>query len=122
MNGIGRSWTSLPGLAAPDLSVELEGWCDVGCPAELVLSVRIVNVGVGAGPFDLVVQRVSDGATLGSQTLPAFDPGTRGDVITFSLEAAWLTSDVALIVDAGDAVLECDEANNNLLITPPLCP
>jgi hypothetical protein len=114
--------TSLPGLAAPDLRLELDSFCDLGCPDQLELRVRPIDGGVGAGPFDVLVERVADGVVLGLQSMPGLGPGTIGDAITFALDPAEAHGALIVTIDPGDSVAECEEGNNELLLTPPACP
>ena len=113
--------TTLPGLAAPDLSLELDGFCDGYCPDELLLRVRPVNDGVSAGPFDVLVERVSDGVVLGLQTMPGLGSGSIAASLEFELDPALATEQLIVTIDPAAVVEECDEVNNELVLTPPPC-
>lgn len=114
--------TTLPGLAAPNLRVELDSWCEDDCPDAVELRVRPLNDGVSAGPFEVRVERVSDGAVLATEALPGLGAGLVGDSLVFTLDPADLTSDLLVTLDPADTIDECDESDNTLLLSPPLCP
>ena len=108
--------TTLPGVAAPDLSLELDSWCDLGLPDELLLRVRPVNDGVAAGPFDVLVEREIDGVVLGLQSMPGLGSGSIGASLEFALDPALVTSTLIVTIDPAVVVEECDETNNELIL------
>jgi hypothetical protein len=112
--------TTLPGVAVPNLSLELDSWCEDGCPDQSILRVRPVNDGASAGPFDVLVERVSDGVVLGLETLPGLGGGTIGDALEFAFDAP--SEPIIVTIDPAVAVEECDELDNELVLTPPSCP
>jgi hypothetical protein len=115
--------TTTPGLAAPDLAIELHAVCYVDCPEVISLQVRPVNHGVQAGSFEITLSRSDDGTVLDSASLLTLAGGTVGEPMELSFDAL-LDGDVPLVmtIDAGNAVQECDEANNTLSILAPGCP
>ncbi len=113
--------TTVPGVAAPDLQVELDFVCDLDCPNSLSVWVRVLNEGTTATSFDLTLARVSDGGIL--QTLPVIGAGEAsfGESLEFVLDPALVDGDLVFTIDSADSVLECREGNNQLVVSPS-CP
>ena len=109
--------TSAPGVAAPDLSLELHATC----PAACVVRVRPLNTGTTSGPFD--VQLLADGVPVATATSPGVAGGRRGAAIDLAVDPGLSLAGATLMVliDAADAVDECDETNNTAPVAALEC-
>ena len=117
------------GQYAPD-AVPLGDVCMDDCPMGLIrLGVAIGNQGTAMlrNDLSLSVYRATEPEwTLISVTsvTPPIAPGEASSVLTVDVDATGVEDLVIVVDDAGgvDAVRECDETNNVLVITEAVCP
>ena len=113
--------TTVPGVPAPDLQVELDFVCDLACPASLSVWVQVANEGATATGFDVQVARVSDGLVLDSFAVLGAVEASLGGSRELVLDPSLLDGEVVVTVDPLGAVTECREGNNQLVLLPA-CP
>ncbi len=125
-----RAWIA-PGAAAEgaDAVLDLAGTCVDACDdGVLYVVVRVGNAGAGRLPYDLPVTAYAwqggvpvEVATLRTQESVPSGHTTTG--LVFALDPADLVDGVLeLRVDEVDAIAECREDNNVLVVTEGLCP
>jgi hypothetical protein len=113
---------TVPGVAAPDLQVELHAACMQQCPESIILRIRPLNSGIGAGATQLSLAREGDTEPFLVEELGAIPEGTRGAAVDITLDPADLTVPVTVSIDPAGAIAECDEDNNSIVIEPLTCP
>jgi len=113
---------TVPGVAAPDLQVELHDTCYEGCPDTIRIRIRPLNAGIGAGATQLALTGEGEVAPFRIEELGALPEGTRGAAIDVEVEAADLSAPVTIAIDPADVVQECDEENNTIVVGPITCP
>ena len=113
---------TVPGVAAPDLQLELHAACYAQCPDSILLRLRPLNSGIGAGATQLSLTGEGEVAPFGIEELGAMPEGTRGASIDIEVDPAELTVPVTVMIDPADVIQECDEANNQIVVGPLSCP
>jgi len=121
LNGVGYregEATSVPGVAAPDLELELH----VACPEQCVFRVRPLNNGINSGPFH--VELLADGVPVDVVAHAGLQGGTRGEPIDLVIDGdvAAAAGSLSARIDVDDEVEECTETNNELALPAILCP
>lgn len=117
-----------PGLAAPDLSLELHALCTELCPDLITARLRPLNVGVSASAYTVSILEEPGGTELASVAITAGQPASSlGGVLELDLDASLAGQTVHAVIDSidlanGGEVDECREGNNTLELTLPLCP
>ncbi len=120
--------TVAPGLAVPDLSLQLHALCTEQCPERITARLRPLNVGVSAGGYTVSIVSELGGPELASVSVAGGQPAsTLGGVLEFDLDASYAGQTVHAVIDSvnvadGGQVEECREGNNTLELTLPTCP
>ncbi len=112
-------WNALPSTASADLPLvdlavdQIDVCADEGSSDALV-TVYVGNHGGGGtdGPVDVVLRSSADGSELDRLEVTPDLPGTTARAAQFVIPMDAAGAGFEVIVDEGDAILECDEANN----------
>ncbi len=117
-----------PGIAVPDLSLQLHALCTELCPDQITARLRPLNVGVSSGEYSVAIHSDLVGTELASVTVTAGQQAsTLGGVLEFDLDASHAGQTVYAVIDSvdvanGGEVEECREGNNTLQLALPTCP
>ena len=112
-----------PGVPTPNLAVEPHAVCFDACPEFVRVRLQAVNMGHAAGPFAIGVLD-SDGVQIvASAQLPqGLGEGARSAPLDLLVPAAVAAEGMWARADFDDAVLECEEGDNAVVIAPATCP
>ena len=113
---------TVPGVAAPDLQVELHAACLEECPETILVRLRPLNSGIAAGATQLSFTGEGEVTPFRIEELGVIPEGTRGAALDIELGPAELAVPVTVTIDPADVVNECDEENNSIVIGPLACP
>lgn len=114
----------------PDLQIRVIDSCLSGCAevSVMMVAVEVTNNGLVATEAEVVVELLlaEEPNPVRTASVPSLSAGAASSPVVFELPAAWVTAPLRLRVDGGwggEAVVECDEGNNELVWTPPdMCP
>jgi hypothetical protein len=108
-----------PPLGTPDLTAGYLQIIDNGIGQPVTLQVRIGNAGLAPSTANLALtfyagDPTQNGTELGTVTLDSFEPGTYQDVQLTNVDSSYLNQEIYAIVDASNALEECNEDNNSI--------
>ena len=117
-----------PGIAVPDLSLQLHALCTELCTDQITARLRPLNVGVSSEGYTVSILAELSGTELASVAVAAGQQAsTLGGVLEFDLDASYAGQTVYAVIDSvdvanGGEVEDCREGNNTLELTLPACP
>lgn len=110
--------------ARPDLAVSVEAVCAESCDADYVVTVYVANTGAAdvGEPISVALERIGDGASLGSVTVAAGLPSGVSRAVDLRVAVDQAVGGLRVTVDPVAAIAECDETNNTAEWDTMPCP
>ncbi|MCS5685904.1 MAG: VCBS repeat-containing protein, partial [Acidimicrobiales bacterium] len=106
---------TVPGHAAADLFLEPHAWCPG--KEETKLRVRPVNQGYISGPFSISLTHEGETVPFKTELVgQGLGEALRGEAVDFLLSPKDAVLPITVTIDSTDAIGECDEDNNQLVI------